>query len=71
MLLLNRGHQVLFGQQIYQHLQPKVSSIINIENDITNRIRNINPKDPKSKYQPKNYNLIEDKGKKEKERVFS
>ena len=23
LLLLNRGHQVLFGQQIYQHLQPK------------------------------------------------
>ena len=48
-----------------QHLQPKVSSIVNMENDITNRIRNINPKDPTSKYQPKNYNLIEDKGKKE------
>ena len=27
LLLLNRGHQVLFGQQIYQHLQPKEETI--------------------------------------------
>ena len=27
LLLLNRGHQVLFGQQIYQHLQPREETI--------------------------------------------
>jgi len=27
LLLLHRGHQVLFGQQIYQHLQPKEETI--------------------------------------------